>query len=161
MRLRWTTLRSMALVSVAASATIVALAVPAHAVAGHEKRNLATGFCLLADYAAVYSGGCGVTNQRWNYSHANMYDPFSEYWVLRNTATQLCLASGPNLSVITTTCDAMDMRQIWRLETYNASGWHALKSYWTGLYVSTDYSRHVYQWRYTSNQLWRDQHLDN
>jgi hypothetical protein len=122
---------------------------PARAAAGYELRHFVTGKCLLADYANVISGNCGVANQRWNFP----YIAAEPYRPLQNTATGRCLAGRVNFAVTIEVCDFADQHQWWRL-VHAGGGFYRLENKFLGLYVSTDYSQLVYLWNLVDNQKW-------
>ncbi len=115
----------------------------------YSLRNNATGLCLVADYAKVYTWECDVVGRQWYF----IYDVSSGKDQLYNAATGLCLSQADYTHVWTIRCDVYDPGQLWG---FDWTVWPCLymQSANTGGYLASDYSRNVYLYRWTQNQCW-------
>jgi hypothetical protein len=119
-----------------------------------EVKNVATGLCLVADYAATYSWPCGTYNQRWIVRRADTPDQMT--YTMQNLATRQCLAADKSGQVFTVTfCDPEDRSQQWYTYSTGCPGYF-LQNVDVGLFLSTDFSRDVYLAGETHNQRWYD-----
>ncbi|WP_405059865.1 RICIN domain-containing protein [Kribbella sp. NBC_01505] len=148
--------KKLVLIGAMALTLVLSVVVPsgtAFAASG-KVQSAATGRCLAADYANVYTyAGCNVANQIWAFDLVGSPPPLKVR--IRNLATGQCLANLDYFRVYMVACNSGQAGLTWLQLADPDHSASYYKNINTNKYLSTDYSNKVYLADAVSNQSWR------
>lgn len=142
-------IRKLTIVTLICAFALVLLPGQAFAQEYRELRSRATGQCLAADFSAIYTYGCGVSNQRW--SREYLGGPTGQFQ-MRNLATNLCIANSGTRNVRMVSCALNIDGERWETRTIYGQSYYFNRG--VDQFLCTDYSRTVYLFGVVQNQGW-------